>query len=112
MIKKILLVLVSIIVVLLLGFFIFVQASWDKKYDWPGPSLKVSTDSAVIAHGQYLVLGPAHCSSCHVSSFEDMVAADKGNRVDLKGGVEFKMGPLGSIFTRNLTPDQETGIGR
>jgi mono/diheme cytochrome c family protein len=112
MIKKILLILLSVIVVLLLGFFIFVQASWDKKYDWPGPSLKVSTDSAVIAHGKYLVMGPAHCSSCHVSSFADMVDSDQGKEVALKGGVEFKMGPIGSMFTRNLTPDKETGIGR
>ena len=112
MLKKILLILLSIIVVFLLGFFIYVQASWNKKYDWEAPALKVSTDSAVIARGQYLVLGPAHCVSCHVSSFADLVAADQGKDVELKGGVRFPMGPLGAIYTRNLTPDKETGIGR
>src|SRR6187549_434915 len=106
MIKKILLVLASIIVVVLVGLFIFVQASWDKKYDWPAPALKTSTDSAVIARGSYLVNGPAHCRSCHVSGFADMVAADEGKEVTLKGGVKFAMGPLGSMYTKNLTPDK------
>src|SRR5688572_2973503 len=110
--KKILLILVSVIIVFVLGFFIYVQASWNKTYDWPAPSLQVSTDSAVIAHGEYLVLGPAHCSSCHVSSFADFVLADQGKEVELKGGLMFQMGPLGKMYTRNLTPDKETGIGR
>lgn len=112
MLKKILLITLSVIVVLLLGSFIFVQSSWDKTYDWPAPALTVSTDSAVIAYGKYLVNGPAHCSSCHVSGFDDLVASDKGEAVALKGGLGFKLGPLGTIYTRNLTPDQKTGIGR
>ena len=86
--------------------------SWDKTYDWPGPALKASTDSALIARGKYLVNGPAHCGSCHVSDFGDMVAGDEGKEVALKGGLEFPMGPLGKMYTRNLTPDQATGIGR
>jgi len=112
MIKKILLVVVSIIAVALLGLYIFVQASWDKKYDWPGPALKTSTDSTIIARGNYLVNGPAHCVSCHVSGFADMKAADEGNPVALQGGVMFPMGPLGNLYTRNLTSDKKTGIGR
>ena len=78
MIKKILLVIVSIIVLAVIGIYIYVQSSWDKTYDWPGPSLKTSTDSSVIARGKYLVEGPAHCVSCHISSFADIVAADQG----------------------------------
>jgi mono/diheme cytochrome c family protein len=112
MIKKILLVIVSIILLAVIGLYIYVQSSWDKTYDWPGPSLKTSTDSAVIARGKYLVEGPAHCVSCHVSSFTDMVAADQGEDIALKGGVRFQMGPLGAMYTRNLTPDASTGIGR
>lgn len=112
MIKKILLVIVSIIVLAVIGLYIYVQSSWDNTYDWPGPSLKTSTDSAVIARGKYLVEGPAHCVSCHVSSFADMVAADQGQNIELKGGIRFQMGPLGAMFTRNLTPDASTGIGR
>jgi len=112
MLKKILLITLSLIAVVVIGAFAFVQTSWNKKYEWPAPALKVSTDSTVIAHGKYLVTGPAHCSSCHVSGFEDMVASDQGKEVPLVGGLGFKLGPLGMIYTRNLTPDPKTGIGR
>jgi len=112
MIKKILLITASLIILVALSLFIYVQVSWDKTYDWPGPALKTSTDSTLIARGKYLVEGPAHCSSCHISGFGDFVASDQGKEVPLKGGLKFPMGPLGSMYTRNLTPDQATGIGR
>jgi mono/diheme cytochrome c family protein len=112
MIKKILLTLVSIIILGVIGLYTYVQFSWDKKYDWPGPDLKASTDSSVIARGDYLVNGPAHCRSCHVSGFSDFVAADKGEDVELKGGVPFTMGPLGTMYPKNLTSDAKTGLGR
>jgi len=112
MIKKILLITFSIILLAVLVFFIYVQMSWDKIYDWRGPALKASTDSALIARGKYLVNGPAHCGSCHISDFGDMIAGDEGKEVALRGGLKFPMGPLGTIYTRNLTPDQATGIGR
>ena len=112
MLKKILLVLLALIVAGVLGLYLYIEASWDKKYDWPAPALKSSTDSTVIARGAYLVNGPAHCVSCHVSGFADMVAADSGKVVALQGGVGFPMGPLGVMYSRNLTPDKTTGIGR
>jgi mono/diheme cytochrome c family protein len=112
MLKKILLGLVALIVLVVGGFLIYVMTSWNKKYDIPYPDLKTSTDSAVIARGSYLVNGPAHCIGCHVSSFKEFIDADAGKTVALKGGVEFKMGPMGSIYPANLTPDPTTGIGR
>lgn len=113
MIKKILLVILAVILIAVVGIVVYVQTSWDKAYDdWPGPALKASTDSAVIARGKYLVYGPAHCSSCHVANFDDLVAGDQGKQIDLKGGIRFPMGPLGAMYTRNLTPDATTGIGR
>ena len=112
MLKRILLGLLLLIVVVVGGFLAYVMLSWNKKYDIPYPDLKVSTDSAVIAHGQYLVHGPAHCVSCHVSSFEEFITADKGEAVALQGGVAFPMGPIGTIYPNNLTPDPITGLGR
>jgi mono/diheme cytochrome c family protein len=112
MLKKILLILLAVIVAAVLGLYLYIQVSYNKKYDWPGPDLKSSTDSTIIARGHYLVYGPAHCVSCHVSGFADMVAADSGKVVTLQGGVGFPMGPLGVLYTRNLTPDKTTGIGR
>jgi len=112
MIKKILLGLLALIVIVVLGFVIYVQTSWDKTYDLAYPDLQVSTDSAVIAMGKYLVHGPAHCSGCHVSSYKDMIRSDRGEPIALKGGVTFPIGPLGTVSPPNLTPDTETGIGR
>jgi mono/diheme cytochrome c family protein len=113
MLKKILLSTVAVILLAIVSVFIYVSQTWDKKYnDWPAPTLKSSTDSAVIARGRYLVTGPAHCNSCHVSSIQDMEDSDKGLPIPLKGGVGLPMGPLGKIFARNLTPEKNTGIGR
>lgn len=112
MLKKILLGIAIVLAVLILSLVIYVQTSWDKKYDIAYPDLKVSTDSAVIARGKYLVHGPAHCSTCHVATYEDMVKSDAGEDVPLKGGVIFPMGPLGTMSPNNLTPDAQTGIGR
>ena len=112
MVKKILLGLVAVVIVAIACLFIYVQLSWDKTYNIPYPDLQVSTDSTVIARGKYLVHGPAHCSNCHVGSVKDMIAADSGLPIPLSGGVKFTFGPLGSIYSRNLTPDPTTGIGR
>jgi mono/diheme cytochrome c family protein len=93
-------------------FVIYVQSNWDKQFDYAFPTLQVSTDSAVIARGKYLVHGPAHCSSCHVADVQSIIDSDEGQPVPLQGGVEFPLGPLGVMFPKNLTPDPETGIGR
>lgn len=112
MIKKILFWLLGTVVSLVLILIVYAQFTWNRQYDVPYPDLRASSDSAVIAHGRYLVFGPAHCSNCHVSSFDEMVRADKGELLPLKGGVVFPMGPLGTISPANLTPDSKTGIGR
>ena len=112
MIKKILLGILVLVVIAIGSFYVYVQSSWDKTYDIAYPDLQTSTDSAVIAKGKYLVFGPAHCSSCHVGSFQDLIRGDQGEVIPLKGGVEFLLGPLGKVFPANLTPDSETGIGR
>ncbi len=113
MLKKILLYSVAVILLAILSVFIYVSFTWDKTYnDWAVPALQSSTDSTVIARGRYLVTGPAHCNSCHVSSIQDLEDSDKGVDIPLKGGVGFPMGPLGVMYTRNLTPDKKTGIGR
>ncbi|MBR9998224.1 MAG: cytochrome c [Cyclobacteriaceae bacterium] len=112
MIKRILLIVLSALLLIIAGFVIYISTAWDKKYELPYPDLTASTDSAVIERGRYLVHGPAHCSSCHVSSIKELVLSDQGANVPLKGGVLFPMGPLGVISPANLTPDETTGIGR
>ncbi len=112
MLKKVLLGIVGFLAVIIFGFVLFVQTSWNKTYDVQYPDLIVRTDSATIAHGQYLVHGPAHCIGCHVGSVEEIIRAGKGENVALQGGISFVLGPLGTIYPANLTPDTETGIGR
>ncbi|MEE8396462.1 MAG: cytochrome C [bacterium] len=103
---------VNLIVVGVVGFAIYVGATWNKQWDVPMPTLKASTDPAIIAKGEYLVRGPAHCSNCHVASFDEMKRSDAGERLPLRGGVVFALGPIGELSPSNLTPDVETGIGR
>jgi mono/diheme cytochrome c family protein len=99
---------------------IYVARNWDRtRDDVPAPDLHASTDPAIIARGEYLATGPAHCTECHVSTFEDFqhfydeTGQDGESRARaLSGGYAFSLGPLGTIYSKNLTPDPETGIGR
>lgn len=94
---------------IVLALIIFVQVTWDKTYDSPYPNITVSSDSAALARGKYLIYGPAHCATCHVPT-DKMPDIDKGIEVPLIGGWELSI-PLGTFRAPNLTPDKETGIG-
>lgn len=78
--------------------------------DTAAPNLAATTDSATIARVRYLVYGPAHCASCHTTT--DPEKSELITTLPVSGGFELNMGPLGTRFARNLTPDLETGIGR
>ena len=56
------------------------------------------------------VFGPGHCADCHspVRNVDSLLAL--GQEVPLTGGNQFDL-PFGQFYTRNLTPDVETGIG-
>lgn len=82
----------------------------DLHFDAPYPQLAASKDSAIIARGREIVIGPAHCASCHSIKNPDSVL-NLGLEPEMSGGVEFKFG-LGSFYSRNITPDSTTGIGR
>lgn len=99
-----------ILIVIILGFSLTVMSRQNLKFDGPYPNVKSSTDSAVIARGKELVFGPAHCADCHSGTNADSLIA-LGQNVALSGGHTFDM-PIGKIYTRNITPDSTTGIGR
>jgi mono/diheme cytochrome c family protein len=87
--------------------------TWDRSYDEvPIPDVRATSDPAVIARGEYLVYGPSHCVECHAKSFEEFQKVVRNEKVPLQGGTPFAAAPLGVIYSRNLTPDPETGIGR
>jgi len=92
---------------------IYTWRTWDRSYDDVLiPDVRASTDPAVIARGEYLVYGPAHCVECHASSFVEFQTVVENQKVPLQGGTPFAAPPLGVIYSKNLTPDRETGIGR
>ncbi|HEV2666017.1 MAG TPA: hypothetical protein VG324_13950, partial [Blastocatellia bacterium] len=83
---------------------------------------------STIEHGRYIAT-IAGCTECHtplrpeyqdptkwtldqvkVIAFSAGAAADESKL--LAGGRPFELGPIGVLFTRNLTPDEETGLGK
>lgn len=93
-----------------LGFAVATAESRLTFPDVPMPQVSASTDPAVIARGRYLVYGPAHCQQCHGLDDRNAVAL-LAQETPLSGGMEFAMGPIGTSWAANLTPDPETGIG-
>jgi mono/diheme cytochrome c family protein len=92
---------------------VFVSVTWNKDWDVPAPDLHASTDAAMIARGEYLVYGPAHCVECHVSKLAEYDRFyETGAPPAMSGGYKFLVGPLGTLYSKNITPDPETGIGR
>ncbi|HEY1308612.1 MAG TPA: cytochrome c [Vicinamibacterales bacterium] len=92
---------------------IYVARTWNRTWDAPLPDVQASTDPEIIKRGEYLVFGPAHCVECHTASseaFEQYVETKV--RPALVGGMPFSAQPLGTVYSKNLTPDDDTGIGR
>ncbi|HVF96382.1 MAG TPA: cytochrome c [Flavisolibacter sp.] len=80
-------------------------------YQAPLPAITASTDTAIIAKGRHIVLGPGHCADCHspVRNVDSMLQL--GQDPPLSGGYRFHL-PFGDVYSKNLTPDSATGIGR
>ncbi|HEV8270556.1 MAG TPA: hypothetical protein VGQ04_04580 [Chitinophagaceae bacterium] len=91
-------------------FVVLVFSMQNKKFDAPFPNLQASNDSATIARGKYLAYGPAHCSGCHTPA-ADQEKVKNGEEIAFKGGLEFAL-PIGKLYSKNITPDDETGIGK
>jgi mono/diheme cytochrome c family protein len=98
------------VVTITIGFVILVYARYNRTFEAPYPEIKASSDSAIIARGRYLALGPAHCAHCH-SPFKDYMKVDRGEESSLSGGFNFVL-PIGTVYAPNITPDEETGIGK
>jgi len=87
-----------------------VMARQNLTYEAPYPDIAASTDTAVIARGKHLVFSSAHCINCHSVRNPDSLM-ELGKAVDLTGAVAFHL-PVGVIYSKNITPDKETGIGK
>src|SRR3954467_4220366 len=96
--------------VVLVVFITVIYARKDRTFEAPFPDIHASKDSAVIARGKYLVYGPAHCAECH-APMSAIPRIEKGEEVPLSGGMDFHI-PVGVVHAPNITPDEETGIGK
>ncbi|MDD9891518.1 MAG: cytochrome c [Gammaproteobacteria bacterium] len=90
------LILVAVLLVLLMGF--IATSSNRESGDGPVASTELS-EADLIARGEYLVVA-GNCASCHTLGNGDYMA----------GGVAFET-PFGTIYSTNITPDPEVGIG-
>lgn len=95
--------------IVLLAFVIAVYALQDKQYEAPYPEIHAQTDSTVIARGEYLVNGPAHCSGCHTDNAQQ-AAYQRREDVPLHGGYAFNL-PIGTVYSKNITAHPQQGIG-
>ncbi len=64
-------------------------------------------DDALVQRGEYLVNGPMACSNCHGTRAQDF---------SIVPGMEFAGGfhlidPAFDVYSANITPDKDTGIG-
>jgi mono/diheme cytochrome c family protein len=109
MLRKILLVIGSVLLVVVAAGAVYVGARQNLKFDPPYPDVTASTDSAIIARGHYIVRVVAPCASCHGDPKQRQAIA-AGTEVPLVGGYAFDI-PPGQFYTRNLTPDSATGLG-
>src|SRR5687768_15261260 len=63
-------------------------------------ALPAMASSPMIQRGEYLARA-GNCGSCHTTSEGEPMA----------GGVAFET-PFGKIYSTNITPDEQTGIGK
>lgn len=107
---KLLGVLVGVLVAIVAVAAIYFSARWPRTFpDTPRPQITASTDPTVIARGEHLFHAIAHCTACHDPDMRTLAAGEKGVP---KGGYEWKMGPLGTLRSANITPDEATGVGK
>lgn len=97
---------VGIIVSLICVFLLYVQLTFRQTFERQTTGIKSSSDSSVIARGKYLVLGAAHCYTCHMP---DSVLK-RGDYERMMGGNPMET-PFATFYTPNITSDKETGIG-
>lgn len=99
-----------ILLILIAGIALTVMLRQDLRFEGPYPDIAASSDSLIISKGKQLVFGPAHCADCHSTANADSLFS-LGQDVPLSGGYAFEL-PIGKIYTKNITPDSATGIGR
>jgi mono/diheme cytochrome c family protein len=98
------------IALLVIVFIAYVQLTWNRPVVRPVVTMNAPQDAAHVLRGKYLYEQSMLCWGCHGSQ------GGHGPTEPQIGGREFdltRIGPgFGYIYSSNLTPDVETGIGR
>jgi len=110
MIRRLLMGLLTVILLVVAGFAIYVASRQNLHYEHASPAITASTDSAVIARGHYIVRMAGPCAGCH-GDMKQIEALRAGAEVPLSGGLTIDI-PPGKFHIPNITSDMETGIGR
>lgn len=95
---------------LLLALVGLLAACGPKRFAVEDHGIRASADVELVARGEYLFNGAAHCSACHTPT-EVGASINKGDRPSPVGGHVWKMGPLATLRAPNITPHPETGVG-
>jgi len=107
--RRALLIVGVLLLVVVVGGAVFVATRQNLQFDSQYPNVAASTDSSIVERGRYIVRVAAPCASCHGDPAQRKAYTD-GADVPLSGGYVFDI-PPGQFYTRNLTPDAETGLG-
>ena len=70
-------------------------------------SAAAQDQDAMVKRGSYLVNGPMACANCHTPRAPDFSLLPG---MDFAGGFKL-VDPAFTVYTANITPDKETGIG-
>lgn len=99
---------IGVVVLLVVGLGLYVNASWDKPIERSVKPMKASMDSASIGRGEFLYKNGVLCWMCHGENRQPNTLPSGGAKEDLQD-----IGPgFGVFYIPNITPDNETGIGQ
>ena len=84
-----------------------------KPFEYPKEVIPDPDTTNQLAWGKYLTLYQLECYACHSKSFETMNMLEPEKSEGFFGGGNSMTAPDGSKITSlNITPDEETGIGK
>jgi mono/diheme cytochrome c family protein len=108
--KTFLIAIIVLVVVVVGAAFAATSLRWRRTIEAPHPDIHASTDPTVIAKGRYIAYGPGACAYCHVPR-DQWQRLDRDDTLPLSGNHLFRL-PFGDLYSANITPDPDTGIGR
>lgn len=102
---RVLVGIVTVLLALVVVLVVTVSVRWNRTFEYPLQDITVSTDPANVARGEYLYRTVSVCGACH------SVGGEENPDLLPAGGRKFDISELGVVYTPNITPAMETGIG-